>query len=80
MMRVPFVDNELLLGAMELFTGEGADFDVAETEDEDATRRDSWPAFTQVPLALTGLPELGQVAAEVPCWYEEPVYAPMLSP
>lgn len=30
MMRVPFLDNELLLGAMELFTGEGADVAAAE--------------------------------------------------
>jgi hypothetical protein len=30
MMRVPFLDNELLLGAMELFTGEGVDLDTAE--------------------------------------------------
>jgi len=45
-------------------------------EDGDATKDGSWPAFARVPLALTGLPELGQVAAEVPSWYEEPVYAP----
>ena len=29
-MRMPFLDNELLLGAMELFTGEGVDLDTAE--------------------------------------------------
>jgi len=166
MMRTPFHENELLLGAMELFTGEGANIDAAErafggtrgdfrakltaalqavtvaqltperfveipanpeslsraelwaliepnvgfirsnaskaelvgaltsiryrqerrpswmprtldslarpAEDGDATKDDSWPAFARVPLALTGLPELGQVAAEVPSWYESP--------
>jgi hypothetical protein len=170
MMRVPFLDNELLLGAMELFTGEGVDLETAErafdgtrgdfrakltaalqavtvaqlkperfveipanpeslskaelwalvepnigfirssaskaelvdalttiryrqerrpawmprtpdsvarpAEEGDTTRDDSWSAFTRGPLTLTGLPELGQVAAEVPSWYEEPVYAP----
>jgi hypothetical protein len=170
MMRVPFLDNELLLGAMELFTREGVDLDLAErafagargdfrakltaalqavtvarlkperfveipanpeslskaelwalvepnigfirgnaskaelvdaltsiryrqerrpawmprtpdsvarpAEDRDATRGDSCPAFTRVPRTLTGLPELGQVTAEIPSWYEEPVYAP----
>lgn len=45
-------------------------------EGEDATKSDSWPAFRRVPLTLTGLPELGVIAAEVPSWYEEPVYAP----
>lgn len=45
-------------------------------EDGDATKGDSWPAFARVPLTLTGLPELGVVAAEVPSWYEEPVCAP----
>jgi hypothetical protein len=45
------------------------------TEDGDATGDDSWPAFTRVPLTLTGLPELGVVATEIPSWYEEPVYA-----
>jgi len=169
-MRTPFHENELLLGAMGLFTGEGADVDAAERafagtrgdfrakltaalqavtvaqltperfveipatpeslskaelwalvepnigfirsnaskaelvdavtsiryrqerrpawmprtpdsvtrpeQDGDATRDDSWPAFTRAPLTLTGLPELGQVAAEVPSRYEEPVYAP----
>jgi hypothetical protein len=45
-------------------------------EDGDAVGDDSWPAFTRVPLTLTGLPELGPVVAEVPSWYEEPVYAP----
>src|ERR1700733_9706459 len=36
---------------------------------------DRWPAFSRVPLALTGLPELGSVEAEVPSWYEDPVYS-----
>jgi hypothetical protein len=171
MMRMPFLDNNLLLSAMELFTGEGVDFDAAErafagtrgdfrakltaalrtvtvaqlkperfieipdhpesvskadllalvepnvefirsnaskadlvdaltsiryrqesrpawmprtpdsvalpAEDGDATKDDGlWPAFTRVPLTLTGLPELGSVAAEVPSWYEDPVHAP----
>ena len=170
MIRVPFLDNELLLGAMELFTGEGVDLDTAERAfagtrgdfrakltaalqavtvarlkperfveipanpeslskaelwalvepnvgfirsgaskadlvdalmsirhrqesrpawmprtpdsavcpavDGDATEDHSWSACTRIPLTLTGLPELGQVAAEVPSWYEEPVYAP----
>jgi hypothetical protein len=166
-MRTPFRENELLLGAMNLFTGKGADIDAAErafaqtrgdfrakltaalqavtvtqltperfveipanpeslsraelvalvepnvgfirskaelvdaltsiryrqerrpawmprtpdsvvraAEDGDASKDDSWSAFTRVPLVLTGLPELGQVSAEVPSWYEEPVYAP----
>jgi hypothetical protein len=170
MMRVPFLDNELLLGAMELFTGEGVDLDTAErafagargdfrakltaalqavtvarlkperfieipanpellskaelwalvepnigfirssaskaelvdalttiryrqerrpawmprtpdsvarpAEDEAVAEESSWSAFTRVPLTFTGLPELGPVAAEVPSWYEDPVYAP----
>lgn len=37
---------------------------------------DTWPAFSRVPLVLTGLPELGSVAAEVPSWYEYPVHSP----
>jgi hypothetical protein len=37
-------------------------------EDGDATKGDSWLAFARVPLTLTGLPELGVVAAEVPSW------------
>jgi hypothetical protein len=45
-------------------------------ESGDGTKGDSWPAFARVPLTLTGLPELGAVAAEVPSWYEEPVCAP----
>ena len=36
---------------------------------------DQWPAFSRVPLAFTGLPELGSVEAEVPSWYEDPVYS-----
>jgi hypothetical protein len=170
MMRTPFHENELLLGAMELFTGKGAAVEAAErafagtrgdfrakltaalqavtvaqltperfveipanpeslskaelwalvepnvvfirssaskaelvdaltsirrrqerrpawmprtpdsvacpAEDGDATGDDSWSAFTRVPLKLTGLPELGPLAAEVPSWYEQPVYAP----
>jgi hypothetical protein len=170
MMRMPFLDNELLLRAMELFTGKGVDLDAAErafagtrgdfrakltaalqavtvaqlkperfieipanpeslskaelsalvepnvefirsnaskadlvnaltsiryrqerrpawmprtpdsavrpVEDGVAAKEGSWPAFTRVPLTLTGLPELGLIAAEVPSWYEDPVYAP----
>ena len=170
MMRVPFLNNELLLSAMGLFTGEGVDLDAAErafagtrgdfrakltaalqavtvaqlrperfieipgspeslskaelsalvepniefirsnaskadlvdaltsiryrqerrpawmprtpdsavrpVEDGVAENEGSWPAFTRVPLTLTGLPELGPIAAEVPSWYENPVYAP----
>lgn len=46
-------------------------------EHGDATKGDGlWPAFTRVPLTLTGLSELGPVAAEVPSWYEDPVHAP----
>ena len=45
-------------------------------EDEDVAKDDSCQAFTRVRLAFTGLPELGQVAAEVPSWYEQPVHAP----
>jgi hypothetical protein len=45
-------------------------------EGGDAAKDGSWPAFARVPIALTGLPELGQVDAEVPAWYGEPVYAP----
>lgn len=46
-------------------------------EDGDAMKGDGlWSAFTRVPLTLTGLPELGPVAAEVPSWYEDPVHAP----
>jgi hypothetical protein len=39
-------------------------------------KEDTWPAFSRVPLALTGLPELGSVTAEVPSWYENPVHSP----
>lgn len=49
---------------------------VVRPAENGTTAECSWPAFARVPLALTGLPELGPILATVPAWHEDPVYAP----